>query len=224
MDEMAAVDELRKVALFKDVGLNALTSLAQACQWRRIPQKRPVILQGDPGNSIYLIVEGRVEVTKWNSMGDAVFLAERGPGDHFGEMSLFHSAPRSANVTTLTECKLLVLERAPFFHAMRSNPDLAMGVILALAQRLREADEQRGSRDSARDRLVAYLRREGERQSGGPMFKGSKVHLELSRAEIAERLATSRETVSRELSALEARGAVSISGRNVIVLQPDKLR
>lgn len=224
MQDATIVAELKRIPLFAKLDEHTLASLSDACQWRRVPARRPVILQGDVGNSVFVIIEGRVEISRLTPEGEDVFLAERGPEQHFGEMSLLDGAPRSANVTTLTDCRFLVLDRGMFFHVLRSNSELAVAVIMALAERLREADSQRGSRDSVRDKLLAYLRREIERQTGGTPYKGAEVKLGLSRVEIAERLATSRESVSRELSALAAQGAIVVNGRGVKVLRPEKLQ
>lgn len=222
METESIVSELRSVPLFRNVPESALKALAQSCQWRKVPAKRSVILQGDPGNSVFVILSGKVEVTRLDDDGEESFLAERGPGEHFGEMSLLDGTPRSANVTTLTECRFLVLERATFFHIVRTTPDLAVSVILSLASRLRESDADRGARDTVRDRLVAFLRREIEAQAGD-LHNGVKIRLALSRADIADRIVSSRESVSRELGQLQARGIVAVKGKTIQVLKAEKL-
>ena len=94
---------------------------------------------------MYIIVAGRVKVTKLSGDGREKILEFLDVGDFFGEMSLFDEAPRSASVETLSEVRILALGRTDFLRLLSRSPDLALSVIQELTRRLRQVDEQASS-------------------------------------------------------------------------------
>jgi CRP-like cAMP-binding protein len=84
----------------------------------------PVMREGDPGASMFVILSGRVEVTTREGDGPVIRLAALGPGDSFGEMSLLTGAPRTATVTASEETRLIELGKEPLRHAFEARPDL----------------------------------------------------------------------------------------------------
>ncbi len=93
-----------------------------------------VLREGEPGDSLYLVVDGRVEVRKGGRP-----VAELGEREVFGEMAVLDPAPRSATVRTLTPVTLLCLRREEFLDLMAEKHEIARGVIQVLTRRLRTA-------------------------------------------------------------------------------------
>ncbi len=125
--------------------LRQLEDSTIACQYGK---GEVIIREGEMGLGMYVVLEGRVEVTK-NRKGVEIHLAELGPRQFFAEMSLIDDKPRSATVTTLEETECLLLTRDSFTQLMNRNPQLAIHLARSLAERLRQMDELVNSLPSA---------------------------------------------------------------------------
>jgi len=125
--------------------LRKLEDSTIACQYGK---GEVIIREGEMGLGMYIILEGRVEVSK-HRKGTEVRLAELGPRQFFAEMSLIDDKPRSATVTTLEETECLLLTRDSFMQLMNRNPQLAVHLARSLAERLRQMDELVNSLPSA---------------------------------------------------------------------------
>lgn len=127
--------------------------LAEENEERVYAAGEPVIRQGDPGDSLFVILRGRVEVTAHQGDSPPVRLATLNEGDSFGEMSLMTGEPRSATVTPLVETQLLEVGKESFRRMLAAQPDLVHQLGAALQQRLYEraqamADVDRASPES----------------------------------------------------------------------------
>jgi CRP/FNR family transcriptional regulator, cyclic AMP receptor protein len=110
---MLMLDELRQISLFADLSKEDLEQLYQMAETVSIPAGQRVLQEGDPGDSLYVVLDGELEVTKRQGSQD-VLLALYEPGQFFGEMALLEQTPRSASVRTLRESTLLVISQAAF--------------------------------------------------------------------------------------------------------------
>src|SRR5206468_12511185 len=104
-----------------------------------------VIAAGDPTESLFVVISGRLKVMISDDEGREVILAILGPNEFFGEMGLIDDHPRSATVVALEACELLSLSKRDFKKCLEDNFELAMTVMRGLVRRLREADKKIGS-------------------------------------------------------------------------------
>lgn len=98
-----------------------------------------VIRQGDPGNSMFVIQSGRVEILQRSDDGDQR-LALLEPGDFFGEMSMFEEEPRSATVRAVGEARILSVDKRTLLRRIREDPLLAVNLLQTMAHRIRDLD------------------------------------------------------------------------------------
>jgi CRP-like cAMP-binding protein len=126
---------LRNVALFSGMPPSELSHLAGIAEEYVYGSGESIIIEGEHGDSLFLIVEGTVRVHR----GDAD-LAELGPEDYFGEMSILDGEPRSASVTAHTDCLLLCIDQAGFQAILSRHFEVALTIIRTLTHRLRVAD------------------------------------------------------------------------------------
>ncbi len=111
-------------------------------KYGRIYDEGKVIFrEGEPGNEMFIIIEGKVKITK-NVGNLEKTLMILGKGDFFGEMAIVDEKPRSASAIALTTCKLIALDKNTFKNIILNNPNFAYKVILKMSERLREADKQ----------------------------------------------------------------------------------
>lgn len=142
------LEALRSVPLFASLSDDAATQLRNLLTENDVPSKTQVFSKGDNGNAMYLIERGKVRISITDEDRKEITLAELAQGDFFGEMSLIDGRQRSADARVVDDARFAVLSRADFLAFVRSNPDVALGMLSALSDRLRRTDELLRSRVS----------------------------------------------------------------------------
>nr|WP_309692710.1 Crp/Fnr family transcriptional regulator [Armatimonas sp.] len=215
---------LRRIPLFSGLADTELAPLALRCRRRLFPPREALFHEGDAGQTLYLILSGHVNIQRETPDGSIVHVARRGPGDHFGELSLFDDLPRSADALTDTACDLLMLDRRELLFFLETHPQVSWAIIRTLSSRLREASDRMVSSET-RDvlaRLAACLLESAE--AGTPDTRGH-IRLDgLSDGRLAQRIGATRETVNRRLSRLKQMGILRRDGTTLIVQNTERLR
>ena len=215
---------LRRIPLFSGLADTELAPLALRCRRRLFPSREALFHEGDAGQTLYLILSGHVNIQRETPDGSIVHVARRGPGDHFGELSLFDDLPRSADALTDTACDLLMLDRRELLFFLETHPQVSWAIIRTLSSRLREASDRMVSSET-RDvlaRLAACLLESAE--AGTPDTRGH-IRLDgLSDGRLAQRIGATRETVNRRLSRLKQMGILRRDGTTLIVQNTERLR
>lgn len=211
-----ALESLRAIPLFSSVKGEDLERIADLLIERRFPKHKTIVEEGLPGDYMYVICEGRVQVSKLSDDGREKILEFFEKGAFFGEMSLLDDAPRSASVRALTDTRILALSRSDFLAVMRRSPDVAMAVVQELARRLRDTDEQASSLSFQRvkQRTQGLLQRLAKNECGRP---GHRMTPALTHQQIADMIGTSRETVTRALKGLKEQGWLEQEGKRYVV-------
>ena len=135
------VATLRSVPLFSSLDSKATAILGEYLTIHDYPGAATICRTGDPGDAMYLIDVGKVQISITDADGHVVTLAELGPGDFFGEMAMLDGQGRSANATAIEDARLAKLTRDDFLTFMRSDPRVTLEMLTALTQRLRRTDE-----------------------------------------------------------------------------------
>ena len=144
------LEALRSVPLFASLDNDAARELRSLLTVHEVTVETPLFDAGDSGDAMYLIENGRVRIHVRDTSGHDVTLAELAGGDFFGEMAILDGKPRSASATVIEPARLAVLSRDDFLSFVRRNPDVALKMLSAITNRLRETDEllrQRVSRN-----------------------------------------------------------------------------
>jgi len=205
---------LRAVPILSGVPEGDLSALAAACRDRSFPAGQMILQQATLGDSLYVLIDGRVKVVLIGEDGREVILSVLGAGAVFGEMSLLDDEPRSAHVIAMTPCNALTLHRLAFRERLRASPDLCMALLAALSGRLRLADDRiRALSLLDVNGRVAHLMLQQATEAGSDAFPRRLTHQTM-----AELVGASRETVSRTLRHLVDRGVISIGRRQVTIL------
>ncbi len=202
-------------------------TLAERLKSRRTTKNQPIFLQGDPGDEMYLLLEGRVRICCESLSGREITLAFLKDGGFFGEMALLDGEPRSATAIAETKGQLLMLRRADFQSFLLEVPTAAISLLAFISGRLRRANNkiQDLALLTVRERLAALLldlaAREGEPLKGEA---GVLLPKEVSHKALSGLLGTSRETVSRMCSDLKEQELVTQKGRQLVILDLEGLR
>lgn len=212
---------LRTVPIFSELADPDIESLARLSSRRRYPKDTVIFFENEEGDSFFTIVGGRVKVAILGDDGREVILSVLSPGDFFGEMALLDNEPRSATAIAVEETELLCIQRSDFETVLQDNKTIAMALIKILSARLRHANHQISTLalldvyGRVARVIVEIARDEGKRLRDGRVAFRRPTH-----QEIANRIGTTRETVTRMLKDLERQNLISVEGKEVVV-QPD---
>lgn len=189
-----------------------LEALVACGSVRKFPRNTIVVLEGEPAETLYIVIEGELRVYVSDDEGREAELSRLGPNEYFGEMML-GSRVRTASVRTLSPARLCVVQRADFERLIQARPDLALHLIQTLIRRIMALT---GSVQSLAlmdvygrvARLLVELAREQD---------GRRVVPRMSQQKIADRIGASRSMVNRILKDLGEGGFISV-GRDFIEL------
>ncbi len=222
---MEMIDMLKKVPLFSELNEQELVSVAALASSIDILKKNIVVQEFDPGDSMYVILDGEVKVSTYSVDGREVVLALLGKGSFFGEMSLLDEQPRSANVTTMQDSKFANIRRRDLVQLLMEQPGIALKLLTEIAARLRKTSRmlERISSMDVPHRLYAYLVDHCQRFSQ-PNHDGRYSTVLPTHQLLADQLSTSRETISRAVSQLKKDGIlVQCEGRGKMLVDVEKL-
>lgn len=131
------ISRLKQIDWFKDLPENLLVALAEKVRVRKLDKDEILFYKGDEGDSLFVILEGRVKVVTNDEDGNEIALNKVSAGEVVGEMSLLDHEPRSAGVVALEKTSTMELKREDFMEILKGHPDLALSVIRSLSKRLR---------------------------------------------------------------------------------------
>jgi uncharacterized membrane protein len=138
---METAELLARASLFKLLDDVERADLERALERRAAAAGETVFQMGEPGDSLYIVGDGRVELFVKDDTGSKIVLTVCEPGDIFGELSLFDGGARTATALVLEDSELLVLERDELMEFLRRRPDAALDFLATLGQRMRATDE-----------------------------------------------------------------------------------
>ena len=133
---------LRMIPFLTEVPPHHLRELARFAHSETFAAGEAIVRMGEIGSTMYVIRTGRVQVVRERSSGEAVVLASLGPGEFFGELSIFDSEARSATVLAIEDTETVVLGRIAIVRLITRSPEMALSLLKALGARLRRADDR----------------------------------------------------------------------------------
>lgn len=219
----AATGSLSGIELFEGLGDQDRDSLSRLCRWQRINANQFIIGHQDETSDVYFIVAGRVRVTVFSPSGREISFRDLGAGQSFGELAAIDGAPRSATVFALSDAVLASMSAETFRRVLRDHPDVAANVMQYLTDLVRKLSDRvfEFSALAVRNRIHAELLRLA-RDHGGDE-RTAVVSPAPTHAEIASRVSTHREAVTRELNALARGGLVERRGRALVITDVSQL-
>lgn len=128
---------LKNIEIFEQLSVAELAAVASVTEEVNFSEGQVVIKEGDPGDTLYLVVEGQVAVLKKQEDDREIELDQIKAGDYFGEMALFEDIPRTATIQTKESCRMLMLHKQEFKEMVREYPQIALQICKALSGRIR---------------------------------------------------------------------------------------
>lgn len=212
MEEMLA--GLKQIPYFSDVSDETLKALASKAYVRTFPKNAVVITEGDQAGPVYVILTGKARVFLGSAAGKEITLSIQTRGSYFGELSLLDDEPRSTSVMTLEKTVCGLIGKDDFKAWLSAHPDAATSVIKGLTRRVRSLTESARSLAlfDVYGRLSRLLCDLAEDVEGRPTITERPSH-----QEIASRIGSSREMVSKIMKDLVNGGYVSVVGKSLLI-------
>ena len=216
-------DTLLGVDIFRSLDNEARAGIARHCHTFRYPPDTTIVRNQDTSNDVYFVVSGKVRATLFSRTGREVAFRDMGSGEMFGDLSAIDGRPRCANVITREESVVANMASATFHDVLRGHPQVAFAVLCGLTELVRHLS----------DRVVEF----------STLGVNNRIHAELLRltrdyprdgreveithppthADIASRVSTRREAVTKELSRLTDAGLIARRGRSLVVCDVERL-
>ena len=212
---------VRRIPVFRNVSDERLEQLVEGFTIREAQKGEVVFYQTDKSSELYIILRGKVKVTLMSEGGEEFILTDLKEGDFFGELSLIDGNPRSASIEAESDSTFAVLKRSRLLNAIRSDPDFAIDLLSSVVQRLRESTEREESLAflAVRERLILLfsklIKEEGKKAQKGYFRIRRRTH-----KEIAERIGSSRESISKVIKKLILQKLMQEED-DVLLLAPD---
>ena len=216
---------MKKAPLFAALDDEAATALQQSMTSSRLERGDILFHEGDQGDRLYVIREGKIKLGRTSSDGRENLLAILGPGEMFGELSLFDPGPRTATATAVAETQLIGLGHDNLQAFLSDRPEVAATLLAALARRLRRTNETLADLvfTDVPGRVAKALLDLSSR-FGRPAEEGILVAHDLTQEELAQLVGASRETVNKALADFATRGWIKLEARAVILIDVERLK
>jgi CRP/FNR family transcriptional regulator, cyclic AMP receptor protein len=218
-------DVVRRAPLFAALDDEAASTLMQSMTQRHLERGDVLFNEGDQGDRLYVIGEGKIKLGRRSSDGRENLVAILGPGEMFGELSLFDPGPRTMTATAVAETQLMGIGHDDLSGLLAGRPEVAKVLLAALAKRLRRTNENLADLvfTDVPGRVAKALLDLSSR-FGRPTEDGILVSHDLTQEELAQLVGASRETVNKALADFASRGWLRLEARAVLIHDVERLK
>jgi CRP-like cAMP-binding protein len=209
---------LANVPLFNGLDPTELDELIPVARTVSLASREELFHKGDTGAQVYVVISGRLKALTTSDEGDDMVFNIVGPGEVLGEIALLGGTQRTATVTAIDECELLIIDRRDFIAFLRNHPDVSIKLLDVLAKRMKQVSEL--VEDTLFLNLPLRLAKKLvslSRTYGTPHEHGVRLDLKLSQEEWGDLVGTSRESVNKQLRAWTEDGLVTVEHGYIII-------
>ena len=220
-------DIIRDVPLLARLAAADLRDIASKGRLHSYRSGTTLFREGDPGDALYVVVEGNVRIVVLSAEGTEATVAMLGPGEFVGDLALLDGRPRSASAIASEPTKTLIVTRDDFADWLSRRPKAAFALLETLSLRVRRTDE--ALTDLAfldlPHRLAKRLWDIGVvRSPQGSGRTRANIRLRITQAELASMLGVSRESVNKQLNAFAREGWLKLGRGSITLVDPEALR
>jgi len=222
---MQSVQEtLSRAGIFQGVDPDAVVNLISQMQTESFPRGTTIFDEGEPGDTLFIIIEGKVKLARHAPDGRENLLSVMGPSDMFGELSIFDPGPRTSSAVCVTEVKAATMDSEMLRTWINDHPEISQQLLRVLARRLRRTNASLADLifTDVPGRVAKTLLQLANR-FGIQEGSGLRVNHDLTQEEIAQLVGASRETVNKALATFAQRGWIRLEGKSVVIVDTEHL-
>ncbi len=219
------INFLKLVPLFASLNDDELDVIVRLSSKVKYPKNKIIFIENEEGNELYIIIKGSIKIARISEGGEEMVLAILKEGDFFGDMSLLDGKPRSATVFSNEDSELMLISGKNFEKVIEKHPRIALKLLKELTSRLRKADDLIGNlaflnvTGRIAGILLEFAEEYGQKTEEGVIIKSRPTH-----QAIANMIGASRETVTRVLKQLEDKKYISMSGKDITILDKENIK
>lgn len=223
MEEL--VDFLELVPIFTNLPKEVIEQIVPVGNRKTYSKDSVILVEEEVGTALFVIIKGKVKVSRSSTDGREVILSIISDGDFFGEMSILDGLNRSATVVALEETELFIIQRKEFIDLLNKHPEISIALLTELTKRLRNADMKIKalSLKDAEGKVATVIL-----QIADDVGRIKQGIVEIEKLPLQQDLAnmagTSRETISRTLHSFAKKGLVELEGSKLRILDYEKFK
>ena len=216
---------LKYVPIFSELDDDTLEKISKLGIRKSFFKDSVVLFEHETGTALFVIVDGKVKVSRVSDDGKEVILTILGESDFFGEMAILDGLSRSANVTAMEDSELFIIQRSEFLELLNVHPEVSIALLQELTQRLRSADMKIKSLSlkDAEGKVATVIL-----QLADDVGKIKQGTVEIEKLpfqhDLANMAGTSRETISRTLHTFAKKGLVELDGAKLRIMNYEKFK
>ncbi len=216
---------LKYVPIFSELDNVTLEKISKLGIRKSFKKDSVVLFEHETGSALFVIIEGKVKVSRVSDDGKEVILTILGDSDFFGEMAILDGLSRSANVTAMEDSELFIIQRSEFLELLQVHPEVSIALLQELTQRLRSADMKIKSLSlkDAEGKVATVIL-----QLADDVGKIKQGTVEIEKLpfqhDLANMAGTSRETISRTLHTFAKKGLVELDGAKLRIMNYEKFK
>jgi len=222
---MPSVQEtLARAGIFQGVDPDAVVNLISQMQTESFARGTTIFDEGEPGDTLYIIIEGKVKLARHAPDGRENLLSVMGPSDMFGELSIFDPGPRTSSAVCVTEVEAATMDSEMLRTWINDHPEISQQLLRVLARRLRRTNASLADLifTDVPGRVAKTLLQLANR-FGTQEGSGLRVNHDLTQEEIAQLVGASRETVNKALATFAQRSWIRLEGKSVVIVDTEHL-
>ena len=217
-------DTLAKAGIFQGVDADAVDTLINEMETVTFARGTTIFDEGEPGDRLYIIVQGKVKLARHAPDGRENLLSVMGPSDMFGELSIFDPGPRTSSAVCVTDVTAATMDSEMLKDWIAQHPEISQQLLRVLARRLRRTNASLADLifTDVPGRVAKTLLQLANRfgvQEGGAL----RVNHDLTQEEIAQLVGASRETVNKALATFAHREWIKLEGKSVLIVNTEPL-
>ncbi|MBL1211713.1 MAG: Crp/Fnr family transcriptional regulator [Ignavibacteriae bacterium] len=216
---------LKWVPIFSELEEETIEKIAQVGVRKSYGKENVILMEEEAGSALFVIISGKVKISRTSSDGREVILSILSESDFFGEMAILDGLTRSATVISIEESELYIIQRNQFLELLKSHPEISISLLQELTQRLRTADMKikaltlKDAEGKVATVILQIADDYGKIKQG--LVEIEKLPLQQDLANMA---GTSRETISRTLHSFAKKDLVEIEGTKLRILDYEKFK
>jgi CRP-like cAMP-binding protein len=220
---VTSIDFLKRIPLFHHLSQAELGGFQAIFQEREYKKNQVIFIEEETGKYMYIVKYGEVKVLQTTSDGRENILAIHGPGDTFGELSLLDNETTPATVVAMEDCKIISISKQHFESVLMKNPKVVEALLAILCRKLRDSWKTiqilkfNDAETRLKHVLVSLARVDGIWEADEAL-----IHAKITHQDLAEMAGTSRETISRIISKLQAQNLLKIRAHKFVLTGADR--